>query len=146
MRAVIQRVKEARVEVHQRTIAEIGHGLLVLLGVQHEDGEAEAAWLADKVANLRIFGDADDRMNLSLLDTGGAALVVSQFTLYGDCRNGRRPDFTAAARPEQALPLYESFCRALRDRGIPLAQGEFGAMMMVSLTNDGPVTVIVDTK
>ena len=104
------------------------------------------AWMAEKIANLRIFSDAEERMNLSLIDTCGAVLVVSQFTLYGDCRNGRRPDYTAAARPEQALPLYRAFCQALRQRGITVAEGEFGALMIVTLVNDGPVTIIVDNK
>ena len=145
MRAVIQRVKLAKVEVAERTVGQIGPGLAILLGIGREDTEADVAWLAEKVANLRIF-EADGRMDLSLLDKGGEILVVSQFTLYGDCRNGRRPDFTAAARPEQALPLYEAFCRRLRERGLTVAEGEFGAHMVLSLVNDGPVTIIIDSK
>jgi len=145
MRAVVQRVREAAVEVDGRTAGRIGPGLVVLLGVGQGDADNDAAWLAEKIAHLRIFEQAG-RMDRSLLETGGAALVVSQFTLYGDCRNGRRPDFAAAARPEQALPLYESFCRGLRQRGISVAEGEFGAHMVLSLVNDGPVTIVADSK
>ena len=148
MRALIQRVREAQVVVGGRVVGRIGPGFLILLGVGLEDTTAEALWLAEKAANLRVFErePEDGRMDLSLLDTGGQALVVSQFTLYGDCRKGRRPDFTAAARPEQALPLYEAFCRELRRLGITVAQGEFGAYMQVSLVNDGPVTILLETK
>ncbi|MGE5530347.1 MAG: D-aminoacyl-tRNA deacylase [Patescibacteria group bacterium] len=145
MRAVVQRVGRARVTVDGRIVGEIGRGLAVLLGVGTGDTEADAAWLAGKVANLRILEDGEGRMNLSPLDTKAAVLVVSQFTLYGDCRNGRRPDFTTAARPEQALPLYRSFCQNLRQAGLLVAEGEFGAHMILSLDNDGPVTVIIES-
>lgn len=145
MRAVIQRVSEASVETEGGTLGTIGPGLLVLLGVGTEDTEREAEWMAEKTANLRVF-ERNGKMDLSLLDTGGEALVVSQFTLYGDCRRGRRPDFTAAARPEQAIPLYEAYCAALRRRGLRVATGEFGALMRVHLVNDGPVTIILESK
>lgn len=148
MRALIQRVSEARVAVGGRVVGRIGPGFLILLGIGLEDTAADARWLAEKTANLRVFArEAEDvRMDLSLLDTGGEALVVSQFTLYGDCRKGRRPDFTAAARPAQAIPLYEAFCQELRRLGITVAQGEFGAYMQVTLVNDGPVTILLETK
>ncbi|MGE5550062.1 MAG: D-aminoacyl-tRNA deacylase [Bacteroidota bacterium] len=143
MRAVIQRVKQANVRVEGQTVGEIGPGFLVLLGVGVEDNAEAAEWMAEKTANLRVF-ERNGKMDLSLLDVGGEVLVISQFTLYGDCRHGRRPDFTAAARPEQAIPLYEAYCAALRRRGLTVATGEFGAMMMVHLVNDGPVTIILD--
>ncbi|MGE5599828.1 MAG: D-aminoacyl-tRNA deacylase [Bacteroidota bacterium] len=145
MRAVIQRVTCAQVVISDRIVSRIGPGLLVLLGVGSKDTPADAEWMAEKTANLRIF-ERDGKMDLSLLDTGGEALVVSQFTLYGDCRRGRRPDFTAAARPETAKPLYEAFCARLRAMGIRTAEGVFGAMMGVHLVNDGPVTVILDRE
>lgn len=145
MRALIQRVAEASVTVDGRTVAAIGRGFLVLLGVTHSDGEAEAAWLARKVAGLRVFDDAEGKMNLSLADVGGAVLVVSQFTLYGDVRRGRRPSFTAAARPEHAEPLCDRFVELLRAEGLPVAVGVFGALMQVRLVNDGPVTLWLDT-
>ena len=146
MRAVIQRVTEAGVVIGERTAGEIGRGFVVLLGVGLDDTKADAVWLAEKIANLRVFEQdgEEGKMALSLLDTGGEALVVSQFTLYGDCRRGRRPDFTAAARPEKAIPLYEAFCEALKSHGIRVATGEFGAMMRVRLINDGPVTIILE--
>jgi D-tyrosyl-tRNA(Tyr) deacylase len=146
MRAVVQRVTQARVVVGGETVGEIGGGLLVLLGVARSDTVEQACWLADKVAGLRVFQDADDKMNRDVVEAGGAVLVVSQFTLYGDCRKGRRPSFVEAAAPEQAVPLYEAFVNALRALGIPTATGRFGAMMQVELVNDGPVTLIVDSK
>jgi D-tyrosyl-tRNA(Tyr) deacylase len=145
MRALVQRVARASVEVEGRTTGAIGEGMLVLLGIAPSDGEAEAAWLARKLAHLRIFRDGEGRMNRSVLEIGGRALVVSQFTLYGDCRRGHRPSFIGAAPPERAEPLYERFCALLEDVGVPVARGVFGAMMDVSLLNDGPVTILVDT-
>jgi D-tyrosyl-tRNA(Tyr) deacylase len=119
----------------------VARGLLVLVGFTHTDTEVESVWMAEKIVGLRVFGDADDKMNLSLADVNGAVLVVSQFTLYGDAAKGRRPSFIDAARPEIAIPLYERFVALLRDRGIPVETGEFGAMMEVELVNDGPVTL-----
>jgi D-aminoacyl-tRNA deacylase len=145
MRAVIQRVTEARVVVDQAITGEIGPGLLVLLGVSKLDTEADADFVAAKVLNLRIFEDDDGKMNCSLLDTGGAMLVVSQFTLYGDCRKGRRPSFDDAAPAEQARALYEHFV-AVASRSVPVATGIFQAHMKVSLTNDGPVTLIIESR
>jgi D-tyrosyl-tRNA(Tyr) deacylase len=127
-------------------VGEIGRGLLVLLGVAVGDTPEQARWLADKVVGLRLFRDPDGKMNLALPDVGGAVLVVSQFTLYGDCRKGRRPSFIEAAGPELAVPLYEAFANEVRAQGIPTATGRFGAMMQVELINDGPVTLIVDSK
>jgi D-aminoacyl-tRNA deacylase len=146
MRAVVQRVSRARVTVGAETTGEIGPGLLVLLGVSVDDTPEQARWLADKVVGLRLFNDADGKMNRSLLDVGGSALVVSQFTLYGDCRKGRRPSFIGAAGPDLAVPLYEAFVDAVRAQGVPTATGRFGAMMQVELVNDGPVTLIVDSQ
>jgi D-tyrosyl-tRNA(Tyr) deacylase len=146
MRAVLQRVAQARVVIAGETVGQIQHGLLVLLGVEKSDTREDVAWLADKVAALRIFNDAQGKMNLSVADVQGALLVVSQFTLYGDCRKGRRPSFIDAAPPEIAIPLYEAFIRALQAQGLPVATGRFGAMMQVELVNDGPVTLIVDSK
>lgn len=145
MRAVIQRVSTARVVVDGQTIGAIDCGMLVLLGITHTDTEAEARWLAEKIAGLRIFNDAADKMNLDVAEVKGAVLVVSQFTLYGECQKGRRPSFIDAARPEQAEPLYERFVDALKAVGIRVATGRFGAMMLVELVNDGPVTLILDT-
>jgi D-tyrosyl-tRNA(Tyr) deacylase len=145
MRAVVQRVARARVTVGGRVTGECGPGVVVLLGVAPADGPAEAAWLADKVANLRIFNDEEGKMNLSLLDTGGAALVVSQFTLYGDARKGRRPSFVRAAQGPEAEALYERVVAAFRGLGIETATGEFGAMMDVELVNAGPVTILLDS-
>lgn len=145
MRALLQRVSEARVEVAGDVVGQCGPGLLILLAVTHEDTEAQAAWLARKLAGLRIFQDADGKMNLSMVDCGGSALVVSQFTLYGDSRKGRRPSFVHSARPEHAEPLYERFCELLAAEGPTVERGVFGAMMVVALVNDGPVTLIVDT-
>jgi D-tyrosyl-tRNA(Tyr) deacylase len=146
MRAVVQRVSSACVLVDGEVVGEIGRGLLVLLGVTHTDTEAQADWLAEKLVGLRIFEDDAGKMNLSLDEVGGSALIVSQFTLYGDCRKGRRPSFVDAARPEQAVPLYEAFIRAVQRLGVPVAAGRFGAMMQVELVNDGPVTLIVEAK
>ena len=146
MRAVLQRVAQARVVIAGETVGQIQHGLLVLLGVEKSDTPADVPWLADKVAALRIFNDAQGKMNVSVADVHGALLVVSQFTLYGDCRKGRRPSFIDAAPPEVAIPLYEAFIRALQAQGLPVATGRFGAMMQVELVNDGPVTLIVDSK
>jgi D-tyrosyl-tRNA(Tyr) deacylase len=145
MRAVVQRVSTARVVVDGETVGAVGRGLLVLLGVTHSDTAEGARWLAEKVAGLRIFADDEGKMNRDVAEAGGAVLVVSQFTLYGDCAKGRRPSFIAAARPEQAEPLYEAFVNGLKGVGIPTATGRFGATMQVELVNEGPVTLIVDT-
>lgn len=146
MRAVVQRVSESRVTVGGETVGEIGRGLLVLLGVGEGDQESDAQYLAEKVAGLRIFEDAEGKMNLSVADVGGSVLVVSQFTLYGDCRKGRRPSFTDAAPPDRADELYQVFARRLSDLGVPTATGEFQARMAVSLVNDGPVTLLLDSQ
>jgi len=146
MRAVMQRVERASVEIDGRTVAAIGYGMLVLLGVASGDSEADAAWIARKLAEVRIFPDEAGRFNRGVTDLGGAALVVSQFTLFGDTRHGRRPGFTAAAPPEQASPLVERVAALLRDRGVPTQTGEFGAKMRVSLVNDGPVTLLFDSR
>jgi D-tyrosyl-tRNA(Tyr) deacylase len=146
MRAVVQRVKNARVEVSGRVTGEIGKGLLIFLGVGDEDSEKDCKYLADKIANLRIFPDENDLMNLSSLDIGGGMLVVSQFTLWGDCRKGRRPSFTKAARPERAKELYEFFIGVLKKTGLKIAAGEFQEMMDVHLINDGPVTLLLDSS
>ena len=145
MRAVVQRVSRARVTVEGRVTGEIGAGLMILLGVGREDSAAVAAPLAEKVANLRIFEDDQGKMNRSLLDVKGAALVVSQFTLYGDARGQRRPSFISAAAPEQAAALYEEFNKALRGLGVSVATGIFQAMMSVELVNEGPVTILLDS-
>ena len=145
MRAVIQRVSAASVTVDEAVVGQIGRGLLVLLGVGQGDAEREAELFAEKIANMRIFPDDEGRFNRSLLDVGGAALVVSQFTLYADTRRGRRPSFTDAAPPELAAPLVESFAAALRRRGLAVASGVFGAHMLVALENDGPVTIVLDS-
>ena len=145
MRAVIQRVTESGVRVAGEPVARIAAGLLVLLGVAEGDTASEAEYLADKIVNLRIFEDEGGKMNLSLLETGGEMLVVSQFTLLGDCRKGRRPSFTGAAQPEDATRLYEYFVERVRGSGIRAQTGRFGAMMQVALINDGPVTFILDS-
>jgi D-tyrosyl-tRNA(Tyr) deacylase len=145
MRAVVQRVSRARVTVEGQVTGEITAGLMILLGVGKEDTSAVAASMAEKLANLRIFEDAAGKMNLSLLDTKGSALVVSQFTLYGDARGQRRPSFLSAAPPELAKKLYEEFCEALKRLGITVATGIFQAMMSVELVNEGPVTILVDS-
>lgn len=141
MRVVIQRVSRGRVVVQDRVVAEIGPGLVILLGIGPEDGDEQARYLVEKIANLRIFEDNDGKMNRSLLDTGGQAIVVSQFTLYADTRKGRRPSFTGAALPEVASPSVERFASMLRDLGVPTLTGEFGAHMLVEIANDGPVTL-----
>ena len=146
MRAVIQRVKKSSVSVNNETISEIGRGLLVLLGVANEDKADDAEYLADKTTNLRIFEDDDGKMNRSLLETDGEMLIVSQFTLLGDCRKGRRPSFINAADPEKANELYEHFAEKVRQKGVSVKTGLFRAMMEVSLINDGPVTIILESK
>lgn len=145
MRACIQRVRSAEVRVAREICGKIGRGMLVLLGVADDDTEAAARQLAQKVAGLRIFEDSQQKMNLSLTDVNGAMLIVSQFTLLGDCRRGRRPDFTAAAPPELAEKLYEVFIATVVEQGIPIATGKFRQDMEVELVNDGPVTLIVDS-
>ncbi len=145
MRACIQRVSRARVVVEGEVTGEINRGVLVLLGVSTSDTQSEAKWLAEKIAGLRIFDDAEGKMNLSLADVGGAMLVVSQFTLFGDCRKGRRPSFIDAAPPEMAEAIYESFIQIVDQLGIPTARGRFRTNMAVELTNDGPVTIWIDT-
>lgn len=146
MRAVVQRVTETAVEVEGEVVARIGPGLCILLGVGEQDSPAEAEELAVKIAQLRIFRDAAGYFNRSILDVEGEALVVSQFTLYADCRRGRRPSFSAAGRPEMAEPLVEHFVQALRAAGVPTQTGVFGAMMQVEIHNDGPVTIVLDTE
>jgi len=141
MRVLIQRVRSGKVIVEDRTIAEIGHGLVILLGVGHGDGEAQVSFLAEKVANLRIFEDPQGKTNLSILDVKGEAMVVSQFTLYADARKGRRPSFTDAALPEVAAPLVQRFVEALGAHGVPTQAGKFGEHMLVEIHNDGPVTI-----
>ncbi len=145
MKIVLQRVKEASVSVDGEIVSEIGAGLLLLVGVAEGDSEAEAGWLAEKVAGLRVFNDGDGKMNLGVSDVGGAVLAVSQFTLLGDAKKGKRPSFIKAARPEEAEPLFDYFCGKLRDAGISsVLTGRFGAMMDVSLIGDGPVTIIIE--
>lgn len=144
MRVVVQRVSHAAVHVDGQTVGTIGRGVVVLIGVTHGDTPAHAEWLAAKVAGLRIFEDAEGKMNAGLLDVGGEALVVSQFTLYADARKGRRPSFTAAAPPEVAEPLVHSFIQALRSQGVHVESGVFGAHMLVEIHNDGPVTILLE--
>ena len=146
MRAVVQRVKSASVHVDGQLVSEITSGLLIFLGISEIDQQSDIDYLATKVANLRIFRDDELRMNQSLLDVGGQALVVSQFTLYGDCRKGRRPSFTAAAKPERADALYQAFMDQLSQMGIPVRAGVFQAIMEVELVNDGPVTLLLDSS
>jgi len=146
MRAVVQRVSRAKVTVEGQVTGEIGAGLMVLLGVGKEDNSAVTAAMAEKLANLRIFEDAQGKMNLSLLDVKGSVLVVSQFTLYGDARGQRRPSFVSAAPPELAKKLYEEFCEALKKLGINVGTGIFQAMMSVELVNEGPVTILIDSE
>lgn len=141
MRILLQRVRQGRVVVGERTLAEIGTGMVILVGVAPGDGEQQARYLAEKVANLRIFEDEAGKLNRSLLEAGGQAIVVSQFTLYADTRKGRRPSFTAAALPEVAAPLVERFAELLRQQGVFVQTGEFGAHMLVEIANDGPVTI-----
>ena len=146
MRAVVQRVSSSKVTVDGNVTGEIKKGLLVLLGVTHEDTSKDVDYIIDKVLNLRIFEDEDEKMNISLKDVEGELLVVSQFTLYGDCRKGRRPSFSTAARPELATKLYEEFIEKSRKEGIVTQTGQFGAHMMVDLTNDGPVTILLESN
>ena len=145
MRALVQRVLSASVSVGGEVHGEIGPGLLVLLGATHADDDAAAQWLAEKVAGLRVFADDAGKMNRDVRESGGACLVVPQFTLYGDARHGRRPEFTLAARPEHAQPLFESFCSALARGGLKVERGVFREHMLVELANDGPVTLMIDT-
>ena len=144
MRAVVQRVSQASVSVGGEVVGAIGRGVVVLVGVTHGDTEEQAEWLARKIAGLRIFEDNEGKMNAGLLDADGAALVISQFTLYADCRKGRRPSFTNAAMPEVAEPLVEHFAQALQDHGVPVQTGVFGAHMLVEIHNDGPVTILLE--
>jgi D-tyrosyl-tRNA(Tyr) deacylase len=146
MRVIIQRVLSASVTIDSEVVAEIDNGFLVLLGITHDDDSSDIDFLVNKVANLRVFEDDNEKMNLSLLDVEGSALVVSQFTLYGDCRKGRRPSFVDAARPEIAEPLYNKFVEELKKLGVRDVQtGQFGAEMTVGLVNDGPVTILIDS-
>lgn len=144
MRVLLQRVTRAEVRVEGRITGRIDRGYLLLVAVTHDDDAQKAAWMADKVAGLRLFGDHDGKMNLSLADVAGAALVVSQFTLYGNARKGRRPSFIDAAPPDIAIPIYEQFIALLRGHGVPVESGEFGASMQVELINDGPVTLLLE--
>ena len=146
MRSVVQRVTKASVTVEGEVIGKIGKGFLILLGVSDEDTEKDLVYMADKISGLRVFEDADEKMNLSLLDIGGEALVVSQFTLYGDCRKGKRPSFSSAGKPEYANAMYEKFAELLKEKGIKTEMGRFGADMKVELLNDGPVTLMLDSK
>ena len=144
MRAVVQRVSRASVAVGGQVVGSIARGLVVLLGITHGDGPDHVAWMADKIAALRVFSDEDGKMNLDLAAVRGGVLVVSQFTLYGDVSRGRRPSFVDAAPPDIAVPLYEAFIAALKERGLAVQTGEFGALMAVELINDGPVTLVID--
>ena len=144
MRVVLQRVSRASVSIEGSVVGRIERGFCLLVGFTQTDTAEQVQWMADKIVGLRVFGDPEGRMNLSLADVGGAALVVSQFTLYGDTARGRRPSFIDAARPELAIPLYELFIAELRNRGIPVETGEFGAMMEVDIRNDGPVTLVLE--
>ena len=146
MRLVVQRVKGAHVEIDGKTVGRVGPGLMVLVGVEEGDTRADVDYCVEKTAHLRIFEDEAGKMNRSVLDTGGGALVVSQFTLHGDVRRGRRPSFIRAARPETAVPLYEAYCEGLRDQGLHVEAGVFQADMQVYIQNDGPVTLLVDSR
>lgn len=147
MIAVIQRVSSARVDIERHTRGEIGSGVMILLGIEHEDSQEDGIWLSKKIVNLRIFDDENGVMNKSLLDTGGNILLISQFTLHASTKKGNRPSYIKAARPEVAIPIYEQFIKQLeQDLGKSIQSGEFGAMMQVTLCNDGPVTIIIDTK
>ena len=146
MRIVLQRVMRASVTIEGRTAGAVGRGFCVLVGFTHTDTPVEVDWMADKVAGLRLFADAEGKMNLGLEEVGGGVLVVSQFTLYGDAQKGRRPSFITAARPETAIPLYERFLAQLRGRGLQVETGEFGAMMQVEIHTDGPVTLVIDRE
>ncbi len=145
MRAVVQRVKNAQVTTEGRIVGSVGHGLLVFLGIEENDSQADLQYICDKLIGLRIFEDTEEKMNLSVVDINGSILLISQFTLCGDVRRGRRPSFTTAARPETAKPLYEQSIELLR-KTIPVETGEFQAIMDVALTNDGPVTILIDSK
>lgn len=145
MRVILQRSLEAKVEVDGAITGQINHGFVLLVGITHEDTEADAKYVADKVVNLRLFEDEEGKMNHSILEKGGSILSVSQFTLYGDTKKGRRPSFSLAAKPDYAQPLYEMFNEELRSKGVQVETGVFGAMMNVSLVNDGPVTLIVES-
>ena len=145
MRAVVTRVKHASVTIEGQVKGQIKDGFLILLGVTHEDTEAQAVKLADKICGLRVFSDADDKLNLDLEAVGGELLVISQFTLYGNCRKGRRPEFLSAAKPDVAIPLYEKFIALCREKGFHVETGEFGAYMQVESLNDGPLTLLLDT-
>lgn len=144
MRVLLQRVSRARVTVGDRETGAIGSGFVALVGFTHSDGAEQVQWMADKIAGLRVFGDAEGKMNLAITDVGGAVLVVSQFTLYGDAQKGRRPSFIQAAHPDAAIPLYEQFVSALSERALQVQTGEFGADMQVELVNDGPVTLMLE--
>lgn len=146
MRAVVQRVSRAGVKVEEKIIGKIDRGILLLLGVEESDEEKDLEYMCDKIPNLRIFEDEEGKMNKSLLDVGGSLLVISQFTLLGDARKGRRPSFTQAARPEKAIPMYERFIDSMKEKNITTEAGEFGAHMEVELINDGPVTILLDSK
>ena len=146
MRAVVQRVKKSRVTVEDKIVGEINHGLMVLLGVGQGDSDSDVLYLTEKLVNLRIFEDTEGKMNKSILDTGGELLVVSQFTLYGDCRKGRRPGFDSAAKPDVAKELYNNFVNKCREYGINTETGIFQADMLVDISNDGPVTILLDSK
>ncbi len=146
MRGVVQRVKRAHVSVDEKIIGQIDYGIVLLLGVEENDDEKDLEYMTDKVVNLRIFEDDEGKMNKSLLDVSGSILVVSQFTLHGDARKGRRPSFITAARPEKAIPLYEKFIQNMRNQGIKTETGKFGAYMEVMILNDGPVTILLDSK
>ncbi|MEW6620251.1 MAG: D-aminoacyl-tRNA deacylase [bacterium] len=146
MRACLQRVKEASVSVDNKIIGKIDNGLVILLGITHQDTIKDVEYLVNKIVNLRIFADESNKFNLSLLDIKGQALIISQFTLYGDCRKGRRPDFTQAAPPELARELYIKFIETMKKTNIKVAEGEFGAMMLVDIHNDGPVTLVVGSR
>lgn len=146
MKVVVQRSKEAYVEVEGKTVGRIDHGLVLLVGIKHDDTLEDIQYVANKIVNLRVFEDEQGKMNRSLLDAGGAILSISQFTLYGDTRKGRRPSFIDAAKPEKANELYKAFNEMLREKGVIVETGSFGAMMDVHLTNDGPVTLILESK
>jgi len=146
MRAVVQRVESANVKVEGKITGEIDNGILLLLGVEERDEAADLEYMCEKIPNLRIFEDENGKMNKSLLDTGGSILVISQFTLLGDARKGRRPSFTDAAKPEKAIPMYEKFIACMKEKNITTQSGEFGAEMEVELINDGPVTILLDSK
>lgn len=145
MRVVVQRVSEAAITIDGTETRKIQHGLVILLGISEQDHAEQAEYLADKCVGLRIFSDTNDKMNLSVADIDGALAIVSNFTLYGDCKKGKRPNFMRAARPDVAIPLYEAFIRRCRNSGVPVETGEFGADMQITMTNDGPVTIFMDT-